>query len=124
MILQRKIWLSGTPHILAQAVQELFPSAKIAIGPAIESGFYYDFDVEEPFTPEDLIAIETMAKRGGKETRFNALSHRWRRSAPISNAGEKYKLELSMIEGSPVFICKVGRISVVTMFLIPVILKP
>ncbi|HEX3019033.1 MAG TPA: TGS domain-containing protein, partial [Chitinispirillaceae bacterium] len=46
---------------LAQAVQMLFPSAKIASGPAIESGFYYDFDVEKPFTPDDLVAIEAKA---------------------------------------------------------------
>ncbi len=45
-------------HILAQAVKRLYPSAKLAIGPAIENGFYYDFDVETPFTPEDLAAIE------------------------------------------------------------------
>lgn len=45
-------------HIMAQAVQSLFPEAKIAIGPAIENGFYYDFDVKEPFTQEDLEKIE------------------------------------------------------------------
>ncbi len=45
-------------HIMAQAVRKLFPEAQLAIGPAIENGFYYDFDVERPFTPEDLAAIE------------------------------------------------------------------
>ena len=50
-------WHSSS-HIMAQAVQELFPGAKVAIGPAIGSGFYYDFDVENPFTPEDLEKIE------------------------------------------------------------------
>lgn len=45
-------------HILAQAVKKVFPEAKLAIGPAIENGFYYDFDVEQPFTPDDLIKIE------------------------------------------------------------------
>lgn len=50
-------------HILAQAVKRLYPEAKLAIGPAIERGFYYDFDVAQPFKPEDLIAIEKeMAK--------------------------------------------------------------
>ncbi len=50
-------------HILAQAVKRLYPDAKLAIGPAIERGFYYDFDVAQPFKPEDLIAIEKeMAK--------------------------------------------------------------
>jgi len=45
-------------HIMAQAVKKLFPSAKLAIGPSIENGCYYDFDVEQPFTPEDLEKIE------------------------------------------------------------------
>jgi len=45
-------------HILAQAVKRLYPNAKLAIGPAIENGFYYDFDVEKPFTPEDMGRIE------------------------------------------------------------------
>jgi threonyl-tRNA synthetase len=45
-------------HLMAQAVKELFPQAKVTIGPSIETGFYYDFDVERPFTPEDLERIE------------------------------------------------------------------
>ena len=45
-------------HILAYAVLELFPKAKLAIGPPIENGFYYDFDVEKPFTPDDLEKID------------------------------------------------------------------
>ncbi len=48
----------STSHLMAQAVKELFPAAKVTIGPAIENGFYYDFDVEQPFTPEDLERIE------------------------------------------------------------------
>ncbi len=48
----------STSHLMAQAVKELFPQAKVTIGPAIENGFYYDFDVETPFTPEDLERIE------------------------------------------------------------------
>ncbi len=48
----------STSHLMAQAVKELFPQAKVTIGPAIETGFYYDFDVEKPFTPEDLEKIE------------------------------------------------------------------
>ena len=51
----KSVFWHSSSHILAQAVQELFPSAKIAIGPAIESGFYYDFDVEEPFTLRILL---------------------------------------------------------------------
>jgi threonyl-tRNA synthetase len=52
----------STAHVMAAAVKELFPDARITIGPAIENGFYYDFDVETPFTPEDLARIE--AKMG------------------------------------------------------------
>ncbi|MRS05951.1 threonine--tRNA ligase, partial [bacterium] len=48
----------STAHIMAQAVLEMFPSAKIAIGPPIEDGFYYDFDLPRPLTPEDLEKIE------------------------------------------------------------------
>jgi threonyl-tRNA synthetase len=48
----------STSHLMAQAVKEIFPQAKVTIGPAIETGFYYDFDVEKPFTPEDLERIE------------------------------------------------------------------
>ncbi|TDB39127.1 MAG: threonine--tRNA ligase [Actinobacteria bacterium] len=46
-------------HVMAEAVKDLFPTARFGIGPAIEDGFYYDFDVDRPFTPEDLEAIET-----------------------------------------------------------------
>ena len=54
-------------HILAQAVQHLFPGVKYAIGPAIEDGFYYDFDVESPFTPEDLAKLEAEMAKIAKE---------------------------------------------------------
>ena len=50
-------------HVMAQAVQELFPQAKLGIGPPVENGFYYDFDVPEPFTPQDLKAIEERMRR-------------------------------------------------------------
>ena len=58
----------STAHVLAQAVQELFPEAKLGIGPPIENGFYYDFDVPEPFKPEDLEAIETRMRKIVKES--------------------------------------------------------
>ena len=54
----RDAYRHTTSHILAQAVKELFPEAKLAIGPPIEDGYYYDFDVPRPFTPEDLERIE------------------------------------------------------------------
>ena len=52
-----------TTHIMAMAVQELFPGTKIAIGPAIQDGFYYDFSRKEPFTPQDLEKIEKKNER-------------------------------------------------------------
>ncbi len=54
----RQILRHSAAHILAQAVLSLFPGSHFAIGPAIEDGFYYDFDIGRPFTPEDLVAIE------------------------------------------------------------------
>lgn len=56
-----------TSHILAQAVKRLYPNAKLAIGPAIDNGFYYDFDVEEPFTTEILEKIEVEMRKIVKE---------------------------------------------------------
>ncbi|MFP4656587.1 MAG: threonine--tRNA ligase [Candidatus Woesearchaeota archaeon] len=58
---KRVFWHSST-HVLAQAVKELWPHVKLTIGPAIEGGFYYDFDTKEPFTPEDLKTIEEKMK--------------------------------------------------------------
>ena len=54
----RLVYRHSTAHVMAQAVQRLFPGAKLAIGPAIADGFYYDFDTAEPFTPDDLAKIE------------------------------------------------------------------
>jgi len=54
----KQIFWHSSSHIMAQAVLDIFPDAKLAIGPAIEEGFYYDFDVEKPFSPEDLEKIE------------------------------------------------------------------
>ncbi len=63
----RDILRHSTAHVMAQAVQELFPDAKLGIGPPIENGFYYDFDVETPFVPEDLEKIETRMRKIVKE---------------------------------------------------------
>ncbi|NDV28050.1 threonine--tRNA ligase [Desulfovibrio sp. JC010] len=61
----------STAHLMAEAVKKLFPTAKVTIGPAIASGFYYDFDYERPFTPEDLEAIEAeMLRRVGANEEF------------------------------------------------------
>jgi len=54
----RHVIRHSAAHVMAQAVLDLFPNAKFAIGPAIKDGFYYDFQVEEPFTPDDLDRIE------------------------------------------------------------------
>jgi len=58
----REILRHSTSHVLAEAVKSLYVNVKVAIGPAIEDGFYYDFDVETPFTPEDLEKIEARMK--------------------------------------------------------------
>ncbi len=63
----KKAYWHTTSHIMAQAVKRLFPDAKVAIGPAIEEGFYYDFDVEKPFTDEDKVKIEEEMKKIIKE---------------------------------------------------------
>ncbi|WP_374107421.1 threonine--tRNA ligase [Nocardioides sp. cx-169] len=87
-------------HVMAQAVQELFPDAKLGIGPPIENGFYYDFDVETPFVPEDLEKIETRMRKIIKEgQRF---SRRVTTDADAINElqDEPYKIELIGLKGS------------------------
>jgi len=54
----KQVFRHSTAHVMAEAVQKLFPGVKFAIGPAIADGFYYDFDTKEPFSPEDLVKIE------------------------------------------------------------------
>ncbi|MBE7054203.1 MAG: threonine--tRNA ligase [Ruminococcaceae bacterium] len=63
----KNILRHSASHVLAQAVKRLFPATKLAIGPAIDDGFYYDFDAEKPFTNEDLAAIEKEMKKIVKE---------------------------------------------------------
>ncbi len=81
---------------MAHAVKELFPSAKLAIGPAIEDGFYYDFDIDRPFTPEDLIAIEKkMLEIIKKNNPFVRKTISKRDAVDLfRRMGEDYKLEL------------------------------
>ena len=64
---EEKTYWHTTSHIMAQAVKRLFPNTKLAIGPAIENGFYYDFDIEKPFSEEDLLKIEEEMKKIIKE---------------------------------------------------------
>ena len=86
----------STSHLMAHAVKELFPKAKVTIGPAIENGFYYDFDMDTPFTPEDLERIEAkmaeLAKADLKITRQVLPSADAIKM--FSDMGETYKTEL------------------------------
>ena len=85
-----------TTHIMAMAVQELFPGTKLAIGPAIKDGFYYDFDREEPFTPKDLEKIEVKMREiveKDEKTR-REVWEREKTKEHYSKLGEKYKVEL------------------------------
>ena len=83
-------------HVLAQAVMTLFPEVKLAIGPAIDTGFYYDFDKETPFSAEDLTKIEAemkkIVKQGLRLERFEL--PRAEAIAKMEEAGQPYKVEL------------------------------
>ncbi|GAA1079465.1 threonine--tRNA ligase [Nocardiopsis metallicus] len=95
----RAILRHSTAHVLAQAVQELFPEAKLGIGPPVDNGFYYDFDVAEPFTPADLKSIEKKMQQIIKQgQRFDrrAVSDD---DARAELATEPYKLELIGLKG-------------------------
>ena len=81
---------------MAEAVKELFPTAKVTIGPDIENGFYYDFDYERPFTPEDLERIEErMARSVAADQPFSREEmDADEAKALFSDMGETYKLEI------------------------------
>ena len=84
----------STAHVLAQAVQEVFPETKLGIGPPITDGFYYDFDPERPFTPDDLEKLESAMKKivkAGQRFRRRVVSDQ---EALAELAGEPYKCEL------------------------------
>ncbi|WP_413720010.1 threonine--tRNA ligase [Silicimonas sp. MF1-12-2] len=83
-------------HIMARAVQEIWPDVKVTIGPVIENGWYYDFDRQEPFTPDDLSRIETRMKEI-INSREPVRTEVWDRARAISHyeaSGEPYKVEL------------------------------
>ncbi|GAA0406738.1 threonine--tRNA ligase [Microbispora corallina] len=95
----RAILRHSTAHVMAQAVQEIFPEARLGIGPPVENGFYYDFDVREPFTPDDLKRIEKRMREIVKQGQTF-------RRRPVSDdeareelAAEPYKLELIGLKG-------------------------
>lgn len=87
-------------HVMAQAVQELFPEAKLGIGPPIQDGFYYDFDVETPFTPADLEKIETRMRKIIKEGQRFSRRVTTDADALTELAHEPYKVELIGLKGS------------------------
>ena len=95
----RDILRHSTAHVMAQAVQQIWPEAKLGIGPPVENGFYYDFDVETPFVPEDLVKIESAMRKIIKENqRFE------RRVTTDADAldelkDEPYKIELIGLKG-------------------------
>ena len=95
----RSILRHSTTHVMAQAVQDLFPHAKLGIGPPVENGFYYDFDVERPFAPDDLKAIEArmrqIVKQGQRFSRRVVSDS----EARAELADEPYKLELIGLKG-------------------------
>jgi threonyl-tRNA synthetase len=95
----RSILRHSTAHVLAQAVQQLFPDAKLGIGPPVENGFYYDFDVAEPFGPDDLKAIEQrmrqIVKQGQRFSRRVVSPDEARAELAL----EPYKLELIGLKG-------------------------
>jgi threonyl-tRNA synthetase len=96
----RAIVRHSTAHVVAQAVQELFPKARLGIGPPIDDGFYYDFDVESPFTPDDLRAIEKRAQaiiRAGQRFSRRVVTEP---EARAELADEPYKIELIGLKSS------------------------
>lgn len=92
----RDVYWHSTAHLMAQAVKQLFPEVKVTIGPAIENGFYYDFDKPVPFTDEDLVKIETRMKELIKENLEYTRSEVSRNEAmeKFKAMGEDYKLEI------------------------------
>ncbi|PZU40275.1 MAG: threonine--tRNA ligase [Arsenicicoccus sp.] len=86
-------------HVLAQAVQETFPDARLGIGPPVRDGFYYDFDVEEPFTPDDLKRLEKAMQKIINTGQTFARREIDDDAARAELAGEPYKLELIGLKG-------------------------
>src|SRR5690242_5212893 len=97
----REVYRHSSTHIMAQAVKELFPTAQLTIGPALEDSFYYDFAYDRPFTPEDLGKIEERAREIAKR-KLTITRREYTKQDAIKffkDRGEHYKVEL--IEGFP-----------------------
>ncbi|WP_053202049.1 threonine--tRNA ligase [Jiangella muralis] len=95
----RDILRHSAAHVMAQAVQQLYPAAKLGIGPPVENGFYYDFDVPEPFTPDDLKSIEKRMQQIVKERQSFVRRPVSDDDAREELAAEPYKLELIGLKG-------------------------
>lgn len=97
----REVYRHSSTHVMAQAVKELFPTAQLTIGPALEDSFYYDFAYDRPFTPEDLSNIEERARDIAKRKLAITRREFSKRDAIefFKARGEQYKVEL--IEGFP-----------------------
>ncbi len=96
----RDILRHSTAHVLAQAVQQLYPDAKLGIGPPIVDGFYYDFDVETPFHPDDLVKIESAMRKIVKENQRFERRVTNDADALAELADEPYKIELIGLKGN------------------------
>ncbi|MCL4079260.1 threonine--tRNA ligase [Coriobacteriia bacterium Es71-Z0120] len=97
-------------HVMAEAVKDLFPTVRFGIGPSIEDGFYYDFDVERPFTPEDLAAIEERMREIVAEEKPFERAVLDRLEARDAFEGQPYKQELiaELPEGEPISVYTQG----------------
>src|SRR5437588_756819 len=105
----RAVLRHSCAHVLAQAVQDLFPQAKLGIGPPITDGFYYDFDVAEPFTPEDLDKLEKRMRQIVKDGQlFDRRVYESKDQARTELADEPYKLELVDDKSGDAEIMEVG----------------
>ncbi len=95
----RAVIRHSTAHVLAQAVQDLFPGTRLGIGPPVENGFYYDFDPERPFTPEDLTALEKRMQEIVRAGQYFSRREISDADAQAELAHEPYKLELIGLKG-------------------------
>ncbi|MEV0589627.1 threonine--tRNA ligase [Nonomuraea sp. NPDC050310] len=95
----RAILRHSTAHVMAQAVQELFPDARLGIGPPVENGFYYDFDVHHAFQPDDLKRIEKRMREIVKQGQTFSRREVSDEEARLELAAEPYKLELIGLKG-------------------------
>ena len=96
----RAILRHSTAHVMAQAVQDLFPGTLLGIGPPVENGFYYDFGVERPFTPDDLKAVEKRMQEIVKARQRFSRRPITDDAAREELAGQPYKLELIGLKGA------------------------